>query len=112
MLITLGLRPYRQLSQLELRPHALIFDGKSYTFARKGKPLFSIPKENIARFGHFEKELLYGIAIDLCGQANLLQKFDMPAFVIDSRCRANCDLFLPYFTQKSFELYKSYSQIG
>lgn len=104
LLITLGLRPYRLLTQLESKPHELAFDGKSYIFAKKGSPLFSIPKENIGSLSYFEKELTYGIAIQLVGNVDLLQKFDLPSFVTDSRMRAECDLFLPYFTKSSLEL--------
>ena len=104
ILITVGLRPYRLLQQLETKPHELSFDDKSYIFARKGRPLLSIPKENISRLEYFEQEQAYGIAIDLCGQVDLLQKFDLPSFVTDSRTRAECDIFLPYFTKKSFAL--------
>ena len=104
LLIAIGLRPYRQLQLLENKPHELIFDGCKYTFTRKGKPLFSVFQANIDRLDYFEKEGAYGIAIDLCGQVDLLQKFDLPAFVTDSRQRAECDLFLPYFTKKSIAL--------
>ena len=104
LLIASGLRPYRMLQQLEGRPHELCYDGDRYLFIRKGRPLFAIPQENISRMEYFEKEESYGIAIDLCGQVDILQKFDLPAFVSDSRVRADCDLFLPYFTRKSLSL--------
>lgn len=104
ILIAIGLRPYRLLQQLETKPHELIYDGQKYIFAKRGKPLLEIAEKNISRMEYFEEERAYGIAIDLCGQVELLQKFDLPSFVTDSRARANCDLFLPYFTKKSLAL--------
>ncbi|MCH9703820.1 MAG: hypothetical protein K0U13_03430 [Chlamydiae bacterium] len=104
LLIAIGMRPLRQLQLLETRPHKLSFDGEVYCFFRKGKPLFSIPKEHIAKMEHQERGGQYGIAIDLCGQVDLHRKFDLPAFVTDSRTRCDCDLFLPFFTKRSLAL--------
>lgn len=105
ILITLGLRPYRVLAQLEIRPHEFSYDGSVYTFSQKGKPLFTLREEHIAEMKFVEKEQHYGIAIQLSGNVEPLKEFDIPAFVADSRARMGYDLFLPYFTEKSFQTF-------
>jgi len=107
VLIAIGWLPYRQLQRLELKPHSLDYDGEYFLFVKDGKPLFKIPESSIAKLEYVEKEHLYGLAIWLKKpveeKVRVLQaRFNFEAFVSDSASRfQGCDLFLPYFTERS-----------
>ena len=107
-LIAWGLIPYRRLRSLEENPYRLILVGETaLTFTSKGKPLFTTPRKSIEEIRYFEKENTYGIALWL--KSPLPEKlqvenesFDLNGFRERSKKVHGCDLFLPYFSQRSF----------
>ncbi len=105
LLIGLGLIPYRKLSRLETCPHEIMIDGNTFLFFAKGKPLLNIPTALIEKIEYVEKDDLYGLGIQLKSgiqKVKVLQRsFDIDAFVSDARSRFSCDLFLPYFTERT-----------
>ncbi len=108
-LITVGLLPYRRLTQLELKPHEIILDDtSSLKFFSKGRPLFSLPFADIAKMEYIDEKYRYGIGLWLkkpFPEKILIHDshFDMKAFQTRSQKKAGCDIFLPYFTKRSFE---------
>lgn len=109
-LIALGLLPYRRLAKLEIKPHTLTYDGEFYIFAKQGKPLFKISEKSIQKMIYVEKGNVYGIAIwlqrPLVERVKVLQPhFNFATFAAESAERyEGCDLFLPYFSEKSLRL--------
>lgn len=102
-LIAIGWLPYRRLQRLALSPHALQFDGNYYWFVKSGKPVFKIPDISIKHMGYVENGEIYGLAIYLKKPIEekvtiLQERIDLQAFQFQ-----DCDLFLPYFTEKTIK---------
>jgi hypothetical protein len=103
--IALGLLPYRKLTQLQLKPHEIHYDGETLHFLKQGKPLFTVASMSIEKIAFVEKEHLYGLGIWLKKpietKVKVLQPhFNFAAFVTDSMHRfEGCDLFLPFFSE-------------
>lgn len=108
-LIAIGLLPYRRLLRLQLKPHEIHDEGEYLIFLQQGKPLFKICKKNIQKIAFLKKENIYGLGVwlkrPLEEKIKVLQpNFDFAAFMADSVQRfEGCDLFLPYFTERSCE---------
>jgi hypothetical protein len=105
-LITLGMLPYRKLKLLEMNPYILKWDDEWLHFVTKGKTLFSIPLVSIAETKYVQKGKGYGIGLWL--KKPLPQKmivcdrhFDLDAYMKRSQSEHGCDLFFPYFTERS-----------
>ena len=111
--IAIGLIPYRKLARLQLTPHEIHFDGKTLLFLKQGKPLFKIDVPSIEKINYLEREHLYGMGIWLKKPINekvkvLQSQFNFAAFTTDSMHRfQGCDLFLPFFTKRSFEEFQT-----
>jgi hypothetical protein len=110
-LITRGLAPYRKLLQLQAHPHLIIMDDEALHFLKKGQATLSIPRLSIDSINFQDDLASYGIAVRLAkksGKKIVVQdsKLNGDAFLQDSRERFNCDLFLPYFSKRSFEKIK------
>lgn len=107
-LITWGLVPYRKLRKLEDNPYKIVISGEdAIQFSAKGKALFTVPREAIEQAAYCENETAYGIAIYL--KSPLPKKltvddagFNMADFRERSLKEHGCDLFLPYFSNRSF----------
>jgi hypothetical protein len=92
-LITAGLLPYRRLSHLEMHPHEISLTEQRLRFSRSGKPSFTLPLSCIKRIDYRDAPRHYGIAIWL--------KNPLPA-------KEGCDIFLPYFSKRSFDEMKEF----
>lgn len=107
-LIAWGLLPYRKLYSLENSPNELIYtNGKQIQFIAKGKEVYTIPLEMIEKLDYIEKKNNYGIAIYLNKDTKKKivvhnPRFDMASFQKKSQKKYNCDLFIPYFSERSF----------
>jgi len=106
-LITLGLLPYKQLKRLEENPYTITIDDQWLHFAKGHKPLFSIPICSIDQIIFINQKNEYGIGIFL--KKPLLKKlklqnsnFDLVGFQERSFKKHQCDLFLSYFSRRSF----------
>jgi hypothetical protein len=108
-LIIYGLLPYRKLTYLEMHPNEIIVDRDlSIHVKLKGKLVFSIPHGRLKSLSYFERKNEYGIAIHL--QPYDLEKiviydlgFNLLIFQKDSLRHYDCDLFLPYFSKKTYQ---------
>ncbi|MFZ0565073.1 MAG: hypothetical protein WAM28_02660 [Chlamydiales bacterium] len=118
VLIAIGFLPFKKLYRVQCKPHELSYDGESFIFLERGKPLFKIPEASIQKIAYLEKNNLYGLAIwlkhPIVEKVRVLQPhFDIEAFTRDSATRfEGCDLFLPYFTQRSWQNMESVYQEG
>jgi hypothetical protein len=107
-LIGIGMIPYRKLTRLEKKPYEIIAeDNSKLHFKILGNPAFMIPCVSIQNMKYLEKGNIYGIAIFLkrpLTEKILIneQNFDMRKFQKNSQKKYACDLFLPYFSQRSF----------
>lgn len=109
--VALGLIPYLRLRKLENSPNTLIINNGEYLFfSTSEKPLFSIPLTAIEECIFIKKKHLYGIKIRL---NNPLKKriityspFDFNPYIRVSQKNNECNLFLPYFTKRSFDALK------
>jgi hypothetical protein len=107
-LITLGLLPYRRLRRLEMQPYQLKVDnGHFLHFLSKGRLILSIPLCAIEKTLYIEKEHLYGIGIVLKHPPPERvvvhdPSFQMVKYQRKSQKRYGCDLFIPYFSRRSY----------
>jgi hypothetical protein len=116
-LITWGLLPYRRLRRLEVKPYEIVaVENKALHYLSNGKSLFSIPTQSIHRITYFEKNKDYGIAIHL--KYPLPEKirvqdvrFNFDAFQKKSLKKYDCDLFLPYFSERSWRALKDFQNV-
>ena len=107
-LITIGLLPYKRLKRLEEHPYVLTIDGMQWLhFSAKGKPLFSIPICSIDHIDYIDKGNMYGIGVFL--KTPLSKKlvvqdrsFNLAEFRKRSLAVHQCELFLSYFSRRSF----------
>jgi hypothetical protein len=107
-LIRCGLLPYRQLSQLELKPYQIVITpDERLLFKTKDEMLFSMGFQTIQSLKYIDGDRTYGIGITLKQPLPekirvATQQFDMRQFQERSRKEHDCDLFLPYFTKRSY----------
>jgi hypothetical protein len=116
LFIGVGLRPYRQLCKLQMKPHSLHIDDHYLLFLKNGKPLFKISLTSIEKVLYVEKKRLYGLAIwlkrPIAEKVKVLEpNFDFAAFAFNSMQHfEGCDLFLPYFSDRAYDKFKD--QLG
>lgn len=84
-LITIGLLPFKKLTQLERIPDEIsINDQEELTYLSKRKPVLSFPLSKIQEITYVDKKWIYGI------------EFKLEKDIV----------FLPYFSKASFERIK------
>ena len=106
LFITLGLYPYQQLKQLEVKPHEIFLNEDHLLFSWKRKPTILVPFSEIDKIINVQLESRYGIGLLLKKpvNANLVDPhFDVKKFMASSQKIYQCDLFFPYFTTYSFK---------
>lgn len=82
-LIALGLIPYRKLQRLEVRPNELVISEHGLIYYKSGELQWKLPFASIHSLSFQETAWHYGIALNVEGRF---------------------DLFLPYFTRRSFQI--------
>lgn len=115
-MITWGLFPYKRLKRLEEKPNRLDIEGDDWLhFSAGEKSLFSIPMVAIDHLTYIEKSHSYGIGLFL--KNPIPQKIiindsnvDIEKFIQSSRKQYGCDLFLSYFSQRSYEMLNGFVQ--
>ena len=113
-MIAWGLLPYKRLKRLEEKPYRLSLEGDEWLhFSCGGKALLSIPIGSIESMKYDEKGLIYGIGIVLKNPVPhkvMIQdpSFNMIRFLDWSRKQHGCDLFLSYFSRRSFQSLQDY----
>lgn len=114
ILIAVGLIPYRRLTRRERYPDELIVDGSNTIhFNIRGEPTFSIPLQNMERYSYLEKGRLYGLGIWLKQpEKDKIEihnsKFDLEKYKLTSQKQYECDIFLPFFTQRSYNILNAF----
>lgn len=114
-LLVYGLLPYRKLTRLESKPHLLSIDANhAITFESHAIKEFQIPRGAIDHCDYFDNQKSYGIQIWLSPERVIWEKIivfnrnlDMQEFQLQSKKNYGCDLFLPYFTERSYKELKS-----
>lgn len=111
-LIAFGLIPYKRIHRLQLQPHEIILNENSLQFAATGNSSFTVPYTAIREVNYIAKGGIYGIGIFLT--EDIKEKvcvhdtnLHIGAYQEDSKARFGCDLYLPYFHQKSFNKLKA-----
>jgi hypothetical protein len=105
VLITLGMRPYRQLCQLEIHPHKLVFEAEGLTFYDKGRKALHIAAPSLEKMCWKSYDVGYGLWIKVKNKEAITvlnPRFDLAHYL--SFCQIDCleyDLFLPFFSQAS-----------
>lgn len=108
-LIGWGLIPYRRLKQLETEPHEILLSNNQLLFCWRKKPVFAIQLEGIKKAVFISSRDGYGIGVSLIDSSLRYvqicdEKFDITRFQQQSIKRYGCDLFLPYFSERTFQL--------
>ena len=104
--ISTGLLPYRKLTRLQLKPHAIHSHGDEWIFLRSGRPLLKIPLCSLEKMTYIEKDKIYGLGLwlkcPIVEKVKVLQPyFNYATFTKQSRKKfEGCDLFLPYFSKR------------
>lgn len=98
VLIAWGWLPYKRLSQLQKQPEQIIVDMSSLSLEKSGKQIFSIPLKQIKRCGHVDGLETYGICLWLRKPSSVKRR---PKW-LRSRGSPSCDLFIPYFSHRSY----------
>ncbi len=117
ILITIGLLPYRKLYRLENNPHEIVItDLEELYFYMQGSPFLKVALENIEEMAYLDDDKRYGIGLWIKNPKSKNMTILHPSLVADNylkECQEQyfCDVFLPYFSKRSFqeleELYKS-----
>jgi hypothetical protein len=106
LLITLGIVPYKRLSHLEDHPHRLQVSDDRLSFLYKGKPLISLPTDNIKKVEFRDDNGLYGIALWIKSDNKLFTHRSTLCpkhYMLEVKRKHHCDLFFPYFSRNSYE---------
>jgi hypothetical protein len=109
LLIACGMQPYRRLRQLERTPdELLLLPNQTLYFISGRKPIFTLPCVSIQQIAYREFKNRYGVAILL--KTPLPEKIlvhnpgmNMERFMKNSQHNEQCDIFLPYFSERSFD---------
>lgn len=110
LLITVSFYPYQKLKKLEITPHEItILDDQQFLFSWKKKPTFIVPFREIEKLINIDLAGQYGIGLFLKESAIkeitvVDPDFDILKFKASCEKNYKCNLFLPYFSKKSFEL--------
>ncbi len=107
-LIAYGLLPYRQLTRKEMVPDKLVVvENKHIDYIVKEKLMLKVPLSIISRAGFIEHPHEYGIGIWLKNPSKEKIIVCQPAYKVKNylplQGREGCDLFFPYFSNRSFK---------
>ncbi len=106
--ISIGLLPYRKLTRLQLKPHAIHSSGHELIFLKSGKPLFKVLLGSLEKIEYLEKEETYGLGLWLKRPVEAKVKVLQPRFNFSRFTQRSmeefegCDLFLPYFSKHAY----------
>lgn len=114
VLITVGLLPYKRLKRLEGRPDRLTIDtGQELHFFTQDKSVLSVPLCSIDHMAYLDQGNHYGIRIFLKDPLPKKLVVHDPGFsLVHFRARSlsvhSCDLFLAYFSKRTFSVLQDY----
>ena len=109
LVIAWGLMPYKRVTRLETQPHELVVtDDQNLHYAVSGQHVLTVPLQAIERLSFCDENVdRYGIALDLKSGMSELVALKKPgtsvvSYLASMRRRYACDLFFPYFSQRSY----------
>lgn len=104
LLVFVGMTPYRRLAKLEVNPYVLQIDSEKLSLNKENRPLFSLFLKHISSLEYIEKKNIYGIAFKIKRPIEeSVQIFDARFIAQALKEGIEADLFLPYFSKRSFE---------
>jgi hypothetical protein len=113
--ITYGLLPYRRLTILAGRPDMLKVIGlDSLEFYSKGHKILTIPFKGIKKITYFKNNQFYGIGLVLepSEREFIVCPLELNGKQKKYRQYLNSDIFLPYFSRRSFEEFEDWQANG
>jgi hypothetical protein len=116
-LVTLGLRPYRRLSQLQLHPYSLSISAEAVDFGRGGKTFYTLPLSLIASLRHVDERPESGILVTLHKEHSerirvLDPHFPMAEHLTENKKKFGGDLFCPFFSTASLRALAEHLEAG
>lgn len=107
-LITFGWLPYRRLTYLAAKPNQIrITSEPSFQFISRGHMIFNLPINTIKKLIYVKDQKNYGIGIQLMPDFKKQLK-GKNLYLSPSPQNPSLDLFLPYFSQRSFDELREY----
>lgn len=106
-LLAIELIPYRRLQKEQENPDFLLLEEETLSFYKNGKLLILIPLASIKKLSYCSNESLYGLCFSLDPEkekAKVMSKRLDPLYL--SKKKEGIDLFLPYFSEQTFESIK------
>lgn len=109
VLIIFGLVPYRKLTRVENKPNELILtDLEELNIYVEGIPFLKVDFENIEEMAYLDDEKRYGIGLWIKNPKTkhiiiLHPLLDLNLYLKNTQKRYFCDIFLPYFSKRSFQ---------
>lgn len=106
-LVTYGMIPYRKLVRLEHSPDEIhVDDDHTWIYFRKGKKIAEIPQTAIESADFIAHDPDYGICLQFKKKpSDKVKVCDSDAHL--QMDKYGCDLFLPYFTERSMNRLRS-----
>lgn len=107
-LITWSMLPYRKLERLESNPDYLWTNSKGdLVYGKQDLPILTIPLQSIDTSFFIDKKNIYGIGIVLHSHPQEKIRihqvsFNFKTLQTSSLRKYGCDIFLPYFSERSF----------
>ena len=115
LLIGFGLIPYRKLARLEIKPNEIIINEETLYIIFNKQPTLLIPIAVIENISYLDSKLHYGFKFSLKKPALekmtlLNHRFKIVKWHYHSQKNYQCDLFLPYFSHRSYNEIKDLVQ--
>lgn len=110
-LVTWGMIPYRRLVRLENSPDEIhVNEDHTWIYYIKGKKTLEIPEETIESVNYLSKNSEYGLCLKLRKEPTKKVKVHSPLWQSSHSGKFGCDIFLPYFTERSCTMLKTDSK--
>lgn len=110
----LGVMPYQRLKQHKVRPEILQINHNKISLVADSKSRFSLPWNEVDSFNYLDNGTNYGLAFTLKPHtiqeiAKDASKAHVPVELVQkSRKEHGVDLFLPFFSQGSYQMLESW----
>lgn len=104
LLIHIGMVPYAWLRKKELQYEQILLNEASLTLISNSHGIVNIPNQAIEKIS-FNDSKGYGIVVQLNQQAidKLGASLELKKYQIYSKNRHGCDVYFPYFTERSYK---------
>ena len=115
-LITWSMLPYRRMTRLENAPDELWVNSTGdLVYAKQSTPIFTIPRSTIDKVFYIDKPKNYGICIGIKSPTPEKVRVHNPGFNFQAFRKSSihtygCDIFLPWFSERTFQELQEYLQ--